>query len=175
MLIAETNRLILRHLQPADAGAVDRVFGDPEVMRYGNGLKTQQAVREWVRGYIEIYYAQWGFGKWAVVEKSSGGVIGYCGLSRFPDHCGLRETEIGYRLARAAWGRGLGTEAVCAVRDYGMGALALPRLIAMIDPGNVASIRVAEKAGFRYETDVMMPGYTHSDRLYAIGEGLNIR
>ena len=47
-------------------------------------------------------------------------------------------------------------------------ALKLPRLIAMIDPLNLASIRVAEKIGLRYEKDVMFEGFTHPDRVYAL-------
>jgi hypothetical protein len=50
-----------------------------------------------------------------------------------------------------------------------MGTLRLPRLVAIIDPQNVASIRVAERAGFCYEREVMFEGYTHADRVYAIG------
>ena len=52
------------------------------------------------------------------------------------------------------------------MRDHAFSGLNIPRLIAMIDPGNVASIRVAEKAGFRYEKDVMLEGYTHPDHVY---------
>ena len=72
---------------------------------------------------------------------------------------GRPEVEIGYRLARAWWGRGYATEAVLAARDYAFDTLGLSRLIALIDPANAASIRVARKAGMHYETDVMMPGY----------------
>src|SRR4051812_40748374 len=85
------------------------------------------------------------FGLWAVVEKSTRDVIGYCGLSRFEDVGGQPETEVGYRLIRSAWGHGYATEAATAVRDYAFDTLSLTRLIAIIDPRNVASIRVAEK------------------------------
>jgi RimJ/RimL family protein N-acetyltransferase len=95
-------------------------------------------------------------------------VIGYCGLSRFPGRCAAGDTEIGFRLARPFWGRGFATEAARAVRDHAFDTLALPRLIAIIDPGNLASIRVAEKIGMRYEKDVSFEGYTHPDRLYAL-------
>ena len=55
-----------------------------------------------------------------------------------------------------------------AARDYAFDTLGLSRLIALIDPANAASIRVARKAGMHYETDVMMPGYTYPDHLYSI-------
>ena len=168
MVIVETDRLILRHFDIVDGEAMDRVFGDAEVMYYGDGVKTQEWVRQWLRGWLEDYYQKWGFGIWAIVERSGREVIGYCGLSHFPNRCGHDEMEIGYRLARPYWGRGLATEAAQAVRDYGFGTLGLPRLIAMIDPRNVASIRVAEKTGLRYERDVMFEGFTHPDRVYGI-------
>jgi RimJ/RimL family protein N-acetyltransferase len=167
MLIAESARLIVRQFDIADGEAMDGIFGDADVMFYGRGVQTQQWVREWLRRRQENYQTL-GFGLWAVVEKSGREVIGYCGLSRFPDIGGLPEIEIGYRLARAHWGRGYATEAARAVRDYGFGTLSLPRLIALIDPANVASIRVAEKIGLQYEQDVLLEGYSHPDRLYAI-------
>jgi RimJ/RimL family protein N-acetyltransferase len=165
MIIAETERLLLRHFHVVDGDAMDRVFGDTEVMRYGTGAKNPEWVRAWVRGCLEEYQ-KWGFGRWAVVEKASRAVVGYCGLSHFPDVGGRAETEIGYRLARAHWGRGLATEAAGAVRDYGFGTLCLTRLISIIDPKNVASIRVAEKIGLSYERDVIFQGF--ADRVYAI-------
>lgn len=171
--VITTDRLILRRFHSSDADAMGRIFGDPEVMYYGDGVKTQEWVREWLRRWLVDYYANWGFGMWAVVEKTGGEALGYCGLSRFPQRCGQGETEIGYRIARAHWGRGLATEAARAVRDYGFGALGLERLIAMIDPANGASIRVAEKIGMKYERDALLEGYTHPDRVYTIVRGAN--
>ena len=54
------------------------------------------------------------------------------------------------------------------MRDHAFGTLGLARLISLIDPENAASIRVAQKVGMRYEREVMMPGYDHPDRVYAI-------
>ena len=166
MIIAETERLFLRHFHVVDGDALDRVFGDAEVMRYGNGVQTPEWVRKWLRGCLEDYYQKWGFGLWAVVEKETRDVIGYCGLSRFSDVGGQPETEVGYRLVREFWGRGFATEAAAAVRDYGFGTLGLARLIAIIDPRNAASIRVAEKTGMRFEKEVMFQGYL--DHVYAM-------
>ena len=71
-------------------------------------------------------------------------------------------------LARAHWGQGFATEAARAVRDYAFETLRLPRLVALIDPGNVRSIRVAERIGLRYDRDAMLEGYDHPDRLYSL-------
>lgn len=168
MIIAETERLMLRHVRLSDQQAMMGVFGDVEVMRYGDGVQTEAWVRDWLRKRLEHDYPTWGFGPWTVVEKTRRDVMGYCGLFLFPEVGGQPEVEIGYRLARAFWDRGYATEAVLAARDYGFNILGLTRLIAMIDPQNAASIRVAEKAGMHYEKDVMLAGYTHPDRVYAI-------
>jgi RimJ/RimL family protein N-acetyltransferase len=168
MIVVETERLILRHFHLFDGEAMDHVFGDVEVMRFGAGVQTKQWVGEWLRSCLEDYYQKLGFGPWAVVKKDSRAVIGYSGLFYFPDIAGRPEIEIGYRLARRFWGQGYATEAVTAVRDYGFGTLCLPRLIALIDPQNVASIRVAEKAGMRCEGEVMLEGYSHPDHVYSV-------
>jgi RimJ/RimL family protein N-acetyltransferase len=155
MVIAETRRTFLRCFHVADLDAMAGVFGDPEVMRFGRGPQPREWVQGWLLGCLEDYYRKWGFGLWAVVHKPDRRVIGYCGLTRFDDIDGRPEIEVGYRLAREFWGRGLATEAVGAVRDYAFGVLLLPRLVALIDPLNGASIRVAEKSGLRHEKDIV--------------------
>ncbi len=167
MIVVETGRLILRHFHVFDGVALDRVFGDAEVMQFGPGVQNQAWVRDWLQRCLENY-REWGFGRWAVVEKAGHEVIGYCGLAYAPGVTAQPEVAIGYRLARPFWGHGYATEAVLAVRDYAFDVLCLPRLIATIDPQNVASIRVAEKAGMRYEQEIMLEGYSHPDYVYAI-------
>lgn len=166
--IATTERLTLRHFHILDLEPMLQVFGDPEVMRFGNGVQTKEWVQVWLRTCLERYYQTWGFGPYAVLEKQSQDVVGYCGLFYFPDINGKPEVEIGYRLARSAWGKGYATEAALSVRDYAFQLLGIRRLIAMIDPSNVASVRVAEKIGMHYEQDVMLEGYTHPDHIYVI-------
>ncbi len=61
----------------------------------------------------------------------------------------------------------MATEAVCAIRDYAINARHLPKLIAIVDPENIASLRVVENSAFHYEREVMFDGYTHPDRVFA--------
>jgi RimJ/RimL family protein N-acetyltransferase len=166
MVIAETQRVVLRCFHIADLDAMTAVFADPEVMRFGRGPRTRDWTQAWLLGCLEDYYQKWGFGLWAVVYKTDRRVIGYCGLTRFDDVDGQTEIELGYRLARAFWGRGLATEAAKAVRDYAFDVLVLPRLVSIIDPRNEASIRVAEKTGLRFEKDIVFRENTC--RLYVI-------
>lgn len=166
--IVETERLIISPFQTSDAAAMIQVFGDPEVMRFGSGVQTREWVETWLLNCLADYRRRAGIGPWAVIRKDCRRVIGYCGFFYFPDVCGQPETEIGYRLARLHWGRGYATEAARAVLHYGFDVLGLSRLIAIIDPSNVRSIRVAEKLGMYCEKEVMFEGYTHPDRVYVV-------
>jgi ribosomal-protein-alanine N-acetyltransferase len=167
MVIVETARLALRHFELTDCETLMRVFGDAEVMHFGDGVQTREWVDGWLRSCLENYQKR-GFGPYAVVERSKEDLIGYCGLYYFEDINGQAEIELGYRLKRAAWGHGYATEAARAVRDFAFQTLYIKRLVALIDPDNVSSIRVAEKIGMRYESDVMLEGYDHPDHVYAI-------
>ena len=163
-----TVRLFLRHFHLLDEKAMYPVFGDPEVMKYGDGVQTKEWVHNWLHACLERYHQSWGFGPYAVVEQHSQKVIGYCGLFYFPNVNGQPEVEIGYRLAQSAWGHGYATEAAGAVRDYAFTDLGIRRLIAIIDPSNLASIHVAKKIGMHYEQDVVFKGYSHADHVYVV-------
>ena len=110
------------------------VCGDAEVMRFGDGVQSEDWIRGWLSRCLEDYDKR-GFGLWAVVERNSGLTMGYCGLIWFANVGGHPETEIGYRLAKPRWGRGYATEAATAVRDYAFSTLRLPRLEYGLNPG----------------------------------------
>ncbi len=159
MTILETDRLLLRVFRPEDLDAFAQIEADPEVMRfYPSGPRPREWAERGVRSFIRTQEER-GFSLWAVVHKADGPLIGYCGL--VPQTLnGAEEVEVGYKLARAYWGQGLATEAARAVRDWGFAHLGVPRLVSLIDPGNAASIRVAEKSGMRHETDAEYDGKT---------------
>ena len=86
-----------------------------------------------------------GFCLWKLIPKEGGGLIGFCGLQPLPEMG--EEIEIGWWLARAWWGRGLATEAArVALRD-GFARVGLPRIVAIAQPANTASIGIMRKAG----------------------------
>ncbi len=167
-IVVETSRLVIRHFEPGDRIALSAVFGDAEVMRFGPGVQTPEWIDTWLGERLDPIDRRPSVGVWAVMERATRSILGYCGLFEFPDLAGRFEIELGYRLARAWWGRGYATEAARAVRDFGFETLSLSRLVALIDPDNRASIRVAEKLGMRYERDVMLPDYSHPDHLYVV-------
>jgi [ribosomal protein S5]-alanine N-acetyltransferase len=168
MFSLKTKRLLLRKFEMSDLEQLHRqVFSDAEVMHFGDGPQTREWTRQWIETSLENYKVR-GFGPYAVMKKDSPELIGYCGLFLFPEIDGQAEVEIGYRLGRSTWGNGYATEAALAVRDFAQNDLHLHRLIALIDPGNRASIRVAKKLGMQYEKEVMLEGYDHPDHLYAL-------
>ena len=139
-----TDRLILRPWRDADLDPFAALCADPVVMEHFPAPLDRAATAAMIER-IRAAWARDGFGVWAV-EELGGSFIGFTGLIRhavLPD-----EVEVGWRLARAAWGRGLATEAARAAVDHAFGALGLPALISMTVPANVRSQRVMTKLGF---------------------------
>ena len=92
-------------------------------------------------------------GLWATIHKQNRQFIGRCGLLPWTIE-GREEVEVAYLLAKPYWGMGLGTEVAQAIVDYAFNRLYLTRLISIISPGNIASIRVAEKIGMILENEM---------------------
>jgi RimJ/RimL family protein N-acetyltransferase len=155
--VIRTDRLVLRPFVLDDLDALAEVLSDPEVMRYvgaGEARGRTRAETEKTLRTLIADYGRWGHGLLAVTtsEENRGRPIGWCGLIRW-DLDGQTEVEVAYVLGRAYWGKGYGTEAAAAVRDYGLRGLGRRRLVSLIYPENLASIRVAEKNGMAYERD----------------------
>lgn len=137
--------LALRPFTLADVPAAHLVYSDPAVMRYvGHGaVGSITGTESMVRQYM-AHQRTHGFGFWAVTDRATGVIIGDAGLARTVDG----EVEMGYTLAKAWWGRGLGTEAATLCVAAARGPLGLTRLRALVEEPNVASQRVLEKLGF---------------------------
>lgn len=162
----ETERLLLRKPRPEDAQDLLEYAGDPEVARWiGGGTGDLAATRAKVAGWLARWEAD-GLGHFCVVRE--GRVLGRCGfvvwdardwrLSSYADAGDLAETELGWTLARAHWGHGYATEAARALRDWAHRERGVERLISLISPRNVRSIRVADKLGAEPERLVHTAG-----------------
>lgn len=153
-VVVETERLTLRRFTPEDAADNYRIYTDPENMRFmGRRPDSVEFERYHIRKHIADYYETHGFGLWAVVLKEDGRLIGRCGLL-YQQVEGAQEVEVSYLIDRRHWGRGLATEAAREAVRLAFGVYKFPRVVAVINPENVASVRVAEKLGMRYERDV---------------------
>ena len=147
----ETERLLLRPFTPADLDALASLNADPDVMRYIADGKPQSRAQTEIRlNEVLDHWQQHGFGLFTAIEKTSGDFVGFCGLKYLNTSS---EIEVGYRLAKRFWRRGLATEAARASLRYGFETLGLDRIVAVVQPENAASCRVIEKIGLRYEKD----------------------
>lgn len=154
----ETNRLRIRRLQESDLVALSSLFTNPTVMQFS--IKGRPLTPAEITEQLKQYFAQYqrfGFSNWAVELKENSTFIGIAGIHHMlVDN--IDEIEIGYRLLPAYWGHGYATEAVMAIRDYAFNTLGMRRLIAIIEPKNERSIRVAEKLNMAYEKDTICFG-----------------
>jgi [ribosomal protein S5]-alanine N-acetyltransferase len=157
--IIETARLILRHFTDDDADAVFAVIGDPLTMKYYPQKFTRDDAVRWVTKSQERYRTD-GYGLFAVVLKSSGEVIGNCGVVR-QEVEGESLLEVGYHFRRDHWGHGYATEAARACMDYAFGRLGAAKVVSFILAENAPSRRVAERNGMTVERPVMFHEMPH--------------
>ena len=154
----ETERLLLRRWRPdADAEPFAAINADPEVMRFiGDGAPLDRAGSDALLARIEREWVERGFGLWAVEEHGS--LLGFCGLSVpmfLPDV--LPAVEVGWRLARGAWGRGIATESARAALAFGFERCGMAEIVSIVDPRNERSLRVCEKLGMTPRADRIHP------------------
>ncbi|HLJ85110.1 MAG TPA: GNAT family N-acetyltransferase [Candidatus Eremiobacteraceae bacterium] len=149
--ILETDRLKLRGHRLEDFEACAAVWADPAVVRYISG-KPSTRTQSWLR--MLAYGGHWQhvpFGYWAVEEKKTGRYIGDVGFADFKRDTieRMRDVpEVGWVLASQVHGMGYATEAVHAAVAWADQKIDAPRTVCMIDPENLASLRVAEKIGY---------------------------
>ena len=141
----ETTRLRLRLFTHDDLQIMFRLNTDPDVIKYADTpAKDMEEVRQRLEQGPLSDYKKYGYGSFAVELKESGDVIGFCGIKYLPE---IDLPEVGFRYLKEYWGRGIGTEAARVCVDFARDDLKIEKLIALIIPGNIASIRVAEKLG----------------------------
>ena len=152
VVLLETERLRLRRLTVGDVAHLVDLDSDPEVMRFlTGGRPTPPAVirDELLPRLLAEYDRYPGLGRWAALDRGTGDFLGWFALRPPGDGDGT-QAELGYRLRRSAWGRGLATEGSVALIRYAFAVLGVSRIWAETMAVNVASRRVMEKAGLRH-------------------------
>jgi RimJ/RimL family protein N-acetyltransferase len=153
-----TERLWLRPLQPEDLGQLALLHAEPSFWQYPLGRGQTGAETEEFLGQVLDGYTEVGFGFQAVVERRSGALAGWAGLSVpsfLPEI--LPAVEVGWRLGSDFRGRGYATEAGAAWVRWGFGTLGLDRIVSIFEPANKASGRVMAKLGFRLDRVTVHP------------------
>lgn len=175
----ETDRLLLRRPEPRDLQGYAALFGDAQVVRYTGGVTKNEAESELALRRMICHWDRHGIGPFSVVRKEDDRLLGRVGfllwdsqswinaMTREPR--GHAETEIGWTLAREFWGSGYATEGAIAARDWALRERRLTRLISLIQTGNTASVRVAEKLGETLERGDLPGPFTARTDLYSLG------
>lgn len=151
--VLETERLILRGHALADFPAFAGARADPVVMQFMGKGDTLDEEEAWAR--FQSITGHWqlkGFGTWAIEERASGtliGSIGFADKKRPSSHPASGAPEMGWSLASSAHGKGFATEALRAVLVWGRAFFGPARVVCVISDDNAASIRLAEKHGFK--------------------------
>jgi ribosomal-protein-alanine N-acetyltransferase len=146
----ETGRLILRKIVPTDADDLFRIFSDPEVVRYWScrPYTSVEQARRLIEDMAEAVHCGTGI-QWAITLRNDERLIGKCGYNEWRKR--HRRGDISYIVAREHWGKGIVSEALRAVLDYGFDHVNLHSVEAGVTPGNDASTRMLERLGFRLE------------------------
>ena len=148
-IITQTERLIIREFQVLDIEELAQILVKPEVMQFSlTGVLSTKQTAVKIQSFLDSYQKN-GYGKWAVMHRQSGRLIGYCGIA-VEEIEGKLENELGYRLDSEFWGQGLATEAANACLKYAFDKLNLDYVVGLAEPENRASIRVLEKIGMEF-------------------------
>jgi RimJ/RimL family protein N-acetyltransferase len=175
-VLLETPRLILRRFTPEDVDHLVALDSDPDVMfRITGGAPTprEEIVDDYLPAFLDYYRRgdRWGF--WAVDERESGDFLGWFHLRPGEGHPD-DEPELGYRLAKASWGKGYATEGSAALVDRAFAECGASRVVAETMTVHQASRRVMEKVGMRLvrtfyaDWPYPIPGDEQGDVEYAI-------
>ncbi len=146
MFRIETPRLLLEELVEADASFLVELLNSPGFLAHigDRGVRTEGDARRYIADGPAASYAAHGFGLWKVSLRSDGTPVGMSGLIKREE---LPCPDLGYAFLPEHEGRGYASEAGKAAVDFGFGAKGLARILAIVRPGNDASMRVLEKLG----------------------------
>jgi RimJ/RimL family protein N-acetyltransferase len=158
-----TERLILRRWRPTDREPFAALNADPEVMEHYPGPLTR-AESDAFAASSEAFWDGNGYGRWVVEVPGQAEMIGFVGIQTLAY---LAKDEIGWRLARAFWGRGYATEAARAALADGFDRVGLDEIVSVTVPANTRSVRVMESIGLAHDTarDFEHPRFPRGHRL----------
>jgi RimJ/RimL family protein N-acetyltransferase/protein tyrosine phosphatase (PTP) superfamily phosphohydrolase (DUF442 family) len=151
----ETDRLRLRRLDEADAPFILRLVNEPSWLRFigDRGVRSLDDARQYIIGGPQRLYATYGFGLFLVERREDGTPLGLCGLIKRDT---LPDVDIGFAFLPEFWCQGYAREAAAATLRYARERHRLPRVVAITSLDNMASGRVLETIGMRYEGNLQL-------------------
>lgn len=153
-IVLETARLVLRQISEGDLDLQMALLNTPRVMEHLGGVQPREAIANKHRNSREGF-AREGFGFMMAIERSSGELVGHCGIKRV-DHPHAPNPgmhEIGWLVREDRWRRGYAYEAMRAVVDWGMGEIGAAQLVALTSKANTGSWKLMEKLGMERRED----------------------
>jgi [ribosomal protein S5]-alanine N-acetyltransferase len=152
----ETAQLWLRPLAPEDLDAIYSVWIEPGVRKHlwDDERISRERAETVLASSVESFEGR-SFGIRAVIHKTSEELVGFCGFRFLEDE---PEIELLYGISTSYWDRGFATEAARAAIRYGFEEIGFDRILGITDVENVASRRVLEKAGMKFEKHISREG-----------------
>lgn len=164
-MILETERLLLREMEPKDYDALYAVLADSDIMQHYPYIFDEARVRNWIARNRERYQKD-GFGLWAVVLKESGEMIGDCGITLQNIH-GQMLPEIGYHIRKEQQRKGYASEAAAACIRYAFDKFEFPAVYSYMKYTNIPSQKTAMKNGMVFLEEYEDPDNTYT-RVFVI-------
>jgi ribosomal-protein-alanine N-acetyltransferase len=168
-VVIETGRLVLRHLEPGDAGFILELLNEAEFLQFigDKGVRTLSDAREYILKGPMDSYARHGFGLYAACLRD-GTQAGICGLVRRE---GLADVDVGFAFLARHRRCGFAVESAAAVLAHAKRDLRLRRVVAITAPDNRGSIAVLEKIGLKFEGMIKLEEQSPELKLYGPGRG----
>jgi len=166
MIVAETERLLVRWFEPDDAGFILELVNEPSWIRFigDKNVRDVEGARAYLeRGPIDSYRKR-GFGLNLVALRASGAPIGMCGLIKRDS---LPDVDIGFAFVPEHWGKGYAFEAASAVLERAKDVHAMRRVVAIASPGNRRSIDLLGRLGMAFEAELDLAGDGDKTLLFA--------
>lgn len=167
MIILETERLLLRHLNDDDAEFMLELLNDPSfIQNIGDRkIRALDGAKAYIHNGPVASYAKNGFGLYLVQLKETGESIGMCGLIKRDQ---LKDVDIGYAFLPRYWSKGYAIESALAVKEHARDGIGLKGIVAIVDPNNAGSIRVLEKLGMTFEKMVKLAADDIELKLFSV-------
>jgi [ribosomal protein S5]-alanine N-acetyltransferase len=151
-IFIETEQFILREILETDAQGIYALDSDPEVHKYlGNNPITSMDAAHATIQHVRKQYEENGIGRWAIIDKDSNEFMGWAGL-KYEQYIrtNFHYYDIGYRLLRKYWGKGIGFEAAKVSLEYGFNQLNYNEIFAAAHVDNAASNKILTNIGLKF-------------------------
>ena len=164
-IVLQTERLLVRRFSLEDAPFIFELVNQSSFVEFigDKGVKTLIDAQRYLEEGALTSYSEHGFGPYLVSEAARDAPIGMCGLFKRDD---LQLADLGFAFLDRYFKRGYAAEASLGVMRYASEVLGLAELAAIVDAGNLRSIRLLDRLGFQFKTMYLMPDEEKFLRFY---------